>query len=50
MNTNIAASHLPESSVDNTYVHTLDRQYVFHSWAQQGSLDPMVKYVLADIS
>lgn len=42
MNTNIAASHLPESSVDNTYVHTLDRQYVFHSWAQQGSLDPMV--------
>ncbi|MBF56484.1 aspartate aminotransferase family protein [Halomonas sp. FeN2] len=42
MNTNIAASHPPESGVDNTYVHTLDRQYVFHSWAQQGSLDPMV--------
>lgn len=42
MNTNIAASHPPVSGVDNTYVHTLDRQYVFHSWAQQGSLDPMV--------
>nr|WP_290828806.1 aspartate aminotransferase family protein [Halomonas sp.] len=42
MNTNIAASHPPLSDVDNTYVHGLDRQYVFHSWAQQGSLDPMV--------
>ncbi len=42
MNTNIAASHPPVSGVDNTYVHTLDRQYVFHSWAQQGSLYPMV--------
>ena len=42
MNTNIAASHPPVSGLDNTYVHTLDRQYVFHSWAQQGSLDPMV--------
>ncbi|KKO07096.1 hypothetical protein LCGC14_0056640 [marine sediment metagenome] len=42
MNTNIAASHPPLSDADNTYVHGLDRQYVFHSWAQQGSLDPMV--------
>lgn len=42
MNTNIAASHPPLSEVDDTYVHSLDRQYIFHSWAQQGSLDPMV--------
>lgn len=33
MNTNIAASHPPLSDLDNTYVHRLDRQYVFHSWA-----------------
>ncbi|OBA00810.1 aspartate aminotransferase family protein [Halomonas sp. G11] len=42
MNTNIAASCLPTNGVDNNYVHRLDRQYVFHSWSAQGSLDPMV--------
>lgn len=42
MNTNIAASCLPTNGVDNNYVHRLDRQYVFHSWSVQGSLDPMV--------
>ena len=42
MNANVAASDSTSHSVDNRYVHGLDRQYVFHSWAQQGSLDPMV--------
>ena len=42
MNANVAASDFTTHSVDNRYVHGLDRQYVFHSWAQQGSLDPMV--------
>ncbi|MEG3079415.1 aspartate aminotransferase family protein [Halomonas sp. 5021] len=42
MNTNIAASYPPTNGVDNNYVHRLDRQYVFHSWSAQGSLDPMV--------
>ncbi|WP_040240622.1 aspartate aminotransferase family protein [Chromohalobacter japonicus] len=26
----------------NDFVHQLDRQYVFHSWSQQGQLDPLV--------
>ncbi|NYS77376.1 MULTISPECIES: aspartate aminotransferase family protein [Halomonadaceae] len=42
MNANVAVSDSTTHSVDNRYVHGLDRQYVFHSWAQQGSLDPMV--------
>jgi len=42
MNADIATSRLSNREVDNTYVHGLDRQYVFHSWSQQGSLDPMV--------
>lgn len=28
--------------VTNQYVHALDRQYVFHSWSTQGSLNPLV--------
>lgn len=28
--------------VSNDYVHALDRQYVFHSWSTQGSLNPLV--------
>ncbi|TBV04772.1 aspartate aminotransferase family protein [Stutzerimonas kirkiae] len=28
--------------VSNDYVHSLDRQYVFHSWSTQGALDPLV--------
>ncbi|WP_246286648.1 aminotransferase class III-fold pyridoxal phosphate-dependent enzyme [Vreelandella maris] len=42
MNANLAASYSTQQDADNRYVHSLDRQYVFHSWAQQGSLDPMV--------
>lgn len=42
MNANLAVSYSTQQDVDNRYVHSLDRQYVFHSWAQQGSLDPMV--------
>lgn len=42
MNANVVVSRSRVNGVDNAYVHGLDRQYVFHSWAQQGSLDPMV--------
>lgn len=28
--------------VSNEYVHALDRQYVFHSWSTQGTLNPLV--------
>ncbi|QNI04320.1 aspartate aminotransferase family protein [Halomonas sp. SH5A2] len=42
MNTDIAASCHSINDVDNSYVHSLDRQYVFHSWSAQGGLDPMV--------
>lgn len=42
MNANVTASYPTIHNVENRYVHGLDRQYVFHSWAQQGSLDPMV--------
>lgn len=42
MTTNIASPQPPTRGVDNRHVHGLDRQYVFHSWSQQGSLDPMV--------
>jgi taurine--2-oxoglutarate transaminase len=42
MNANVAAFYPTTHAVDNRYVHRLDRQYVAHSWAQQGSLDPMV--------
>ncbi|MFF7707695.1 aminotransferase class III-fold pyridoxal phosphate-dependent enzyme [Pseudomonas sp. NPDC007930] len=30
------------SSINNQYVYDLDRQYVFHSWSTQGSLNPLV--------
>ncbi|MCA1773265.1 MAG: aspartate aminotransferase family protein [Halomonas sp.] len=42
MNTDIAASCPSTNDVDNNYVHSLDRKYVFHSWSAQGGLDPMV--------
>ncbi|WP_249977339.1 aspartate aminotransferase family protein [Vreelandella olivaria] len=40
--TNATAMTTAANDQDNAYVHQLDRRYVFHSWSQQGSLDPMV--------
>ncbi|WP_346796598.1 aspartate aminotransferase family protein [Halomonas sp. Bachu 37] len=40
--TDTSASPQAAPQVTDAYVHQLDRQYVFHSWAQQGAQDPMV--------
>ena len=31
-----------DAVISNQYVHDLDRQYVFHSWSVQGTLNPLV--------
>jgi taurine--2-oxoglutarate transaminase len=31
-----------DAAISNQYVHQLDRDYVFHSWSVQGTLNPLV--------